>query len=57
MPAAKCSCRSLRPKRCAAFWDRRCKFSVAGACDLPGTLGGKISIGGYRIAQKIFKFN
>ena len=36
---------------------RRCKFSVAGACDLPGTLGGKISIGGYRIAQKIFKFN
>ena len=35
----------------------RCKFSVAGACNLPGTLGGKISIGGYRIAQKLFKFN
>ena len=36
---------------------RCCKFSVAGACNLPGKLGGDISIGGYRIAQKIFKFN
>ena len=26
-------------------------------CNLPGWLGSKISIGGYRIAQKIFKFN
>ena len=25
--------------------------------DLPGWLGSKISIGGYRIAQKLFKFN
>ena len=36
---------------------RRCRFSVAEACNLPGWLGSKISIGGYRIAQKLFKFN
>ena len=36
---------------------RRCRFSVAEGCNLPGWLGSKISIGGYRIAQKIFKFN
>ena len=36
---------------------RRCRLSVAEACNLPGWLGSKISIGGYRIAQKLFKFN
>lgn len=36
---------------------RRCRFSVAEGCNLPGWLGSKISIGGYRIAQKLFKFN
>ena len=36
---------------------RRCKHSVAGACNLPGTLGHKISLWGYHVAQKIFKFN
>lgn len=36
---------------------RRCKLSVAGACNLPGTLGHKLSLWGYHIAQKIFKFN
>lgn len=36
---------------------RRCRHSVAQACNLPGWLGCKISIGGYRIAQKLFKFN
>jgi len=36
---------------------RRCKFSVAGGCNLPGTLGHKISLWGYHVAQKIFKFN
>ena len=36
---------------------RRCRFSVAEACNLPGWLGCKLSIGGYRIAQKLFKFN
>ena len=34
---------------------RRCRFSVAEGCNLPGWLGSKISIGGYRIAQKLFK--
>ena len=36
---------------------RRCRLSVAEACNLPGWLGSKLSIGGYRIAQKLFKFN
>lgn len=36
---------------------RRCRLSVAEACNLPGWLGCKLSIGGYRIAQKLFKFN
>ena len=36
---------------------RRCRHSVAQACNLPGWLGCKLSIGGYRIAQKLFKFN
>lgn len=36
---------------------KKCKFSVAGACNLPGALGRKIGLGGYRVAQKIFKFN
>ena len=36
---------------------RRCRFSVAEGCNLPGWLGCKLSIGGYRIAQKLFKFN
>ena len=36
---------------------RHCVFSLAGLCNLPGTVGRKISLGGYRIAQKIFKFN
>mgnify|MGYP001625089907 FL=1 len=35
----------------------RCCLSVAQGCNLPGWLGSKISIGGYRIAQKLFKFN
>lgn len=35
----------------------RCCRSVAQGCNLPGWLGSKISIGGYRIAQKLFKFN
>ena len=36
---------------------RRCRHSVAQGCNLPGWLGCKLSIGGYRIAQKLFKFN
>ena len=36
---------------------RRCRLSVAEACNLPGWLGCKLSIVGYRIAQKLFKFN
>lgn len=36
---------------------RRCRHSVAQACNLPGWLGCKLSIAGYRIAQKLFKFN
>ena len=32
-------------------------FSVGGAMNLKGRLGDQISLGGYRIAQKIFKFN
>lgn len=32
-------------------------FSVAGACNLPGRGGEKLSLWGYRVAQKIFKFN
>lgn len=36
---------------------RRCICSTAGLCNLPGGLGSRISLGGYRIAQKIFKFN
>lgn len=32
-------------------------FSVAGFMKLKGRLGDQISLGGYRIAQKIFKFN
>ncbi len=36
---------------------RRCLFSVAGGCNLPGRVGHKISLWGYRVAQKIFKFN
>ena len=35
----------------------RCRLSVAELCNLPGKLGGKISLAGYRVAQKIFKFN
>ena len=35
----------------------KCKFSVAGACNLPGTLGHKLTLWGYHVAQKIFKFN
>lgn len=36
---------------------RRCLFSVAGGCNLPGKAGHKISLWGYRVAQRIFKFN
>lgn len=36
---------------------RRCIFSVAGACYLPGKSGRAVSRTGYRLAQKIFKFN
>lgn len=36
---------------------KRCRLSLAGLCDLPGAVGRKICLGGYRIAQKIFKFN
>ncbi len=36
---------------------RRCIFSVAGACYLPGDSGLALSRTGYRLAQKIFKFN
>lgn len=32
-------------------------FSVGGAMNLKGRFGDKISLGGYRAAQKIFKFN
>ena len=35
----------------------KCRHSVAGACNLPGTLGHKITLWGYHVAQKIFKFN
>ena len=35
----------------------RCRLSVAELCNLPGKLGGKISLAGYRVAQRIFKFN
>ncbi len=34
-----------------------CKFSIAGGCNLPGTLGQKVCLWGYHLAQKIFKFN
>ena len=36
---------------------KKCRRSIAGLCDLPGAVGRKICLGGYRIAQKIFKFN
>ncbi len=36
---------------------KRCIFSVAGACYLPGKSGRAVSRTGYRLAQKIFKFN
>ena len=36
---------------------QKCKHSVAGACNLPGTLGHKLTLWGYHVAQKIFKFN
>ena len=36
---------------------RRCVWSVAGACNLPGRVGGRISVWGYHVAQKLFKFN
>ena len=36
---------------------RRCRFSLAGLCDMPGAVGRKLSLFGYRAAQKIFKFN
>lgn len=36
---------------------KRVRLSVAGACNLPGRLGEKLSLWGYHAAQKIFKFN
>ena len=36
---------------------KKCKFSVAGFCNLPGSLGHKVTLWGYHVAQKIFKFN
>lgn len=30
----------------------KCRYSVAGACNLPGTLGHKITLWGYHVAQK-----
>lgn len=36
---------------------RRCVASVAGLCNLPGKAGRKVTMWGYRAAQKIFKFN
>ena len=36
---------------------KRCRLSVAGLCDLPGKGGRAITLWGYRVAQKIFKFN
>ena len=36
---------------------RRCRLSVAGLCDLPGKGGRAVTLWGYRVAQKIFKFN
>ena len=37
---------------------RRLRHGVLGeAMNLPGRGGRKISLGGYRIAQKVFKFN
>ena len=36
---------------------RRCVASVAGLCNLPGKAGRGITLWGYRVAQKIFKFN
>lgn len=36
---------------------KKCQFSVAGVCNLPGTLGHKITLWGYHAAQRIFKFN
>ena len=36
---------------------KKCRHSLAGVCDLPGAVGRKICLVGYRIAQKIFKFN
>ena len=36
---------------------KRCLLSVAGACNLPGKGGRAVTLWGYRVAQKIFKFN
>ena len=37
---------------------RRAKHGVVGlATNLPGKVGEKITIGGYRVAQKVVKFN
>ena len=36
---------------------RRCRLSLAGMCDLPGVVGRKLCLAGYRAAQKLFKFN
>ncbi|MDD4850076.1 MAG: glycosyltransferase family A protein [Gemmiger sp.] len=36
---------------------KHCKFSIAGACNLPGPLGHKLCLWGYSAARKIFKFN
>ena len=36
---------------------RRCVASVAGLCNLPGRAGRGITLWGYRVARKIFKFN
>ena len=36
---------------------RRCVASVAGLCNLPGKAGRGITLWGYRVARKIFKFN
>lgn len=35
----------------------KCRHSLAGACNLPGSLGHKLTLWGYHVAQKIFKFN
>ena len=36
---------------------KKCCHSVAGACNLPGKVGHKLTLWGYHVAQKIFKFN